>query len=81
VLVYAGERRLADGRAKEAAVWLRRAAREAPEDGSVHLLVARAEDALGDARKATLALERARELLGDAFPDWARDLLDRLSRR
>jgi hypothetical protein len=80
VLVLAGERRLEAGLAKDALPLLRRAAREAPDDAAVSLLLARAEEAAGDPRKAQLAFERARERLGDAFPAWAREALERLAR-
>jgi hypothetical protein len=81
MLSIAGELRLAESQPRLAAQWLRRAAREAPDDPAVSLLLARAEDALGESRRATEALRAARDRLGDKFPAWAREMLARLSAR
>jgi len=81
MLAMAGELRLAESQPRLAAQWLRRAAREAPDDPKVSLLLARAEDALGESRRATEALVAARDRLGDKFPAWAREMLARLSPR
>lgn len=80
-LAFLGELRLDASKPREAAVHLRRASREAPDDGRIALLLARAEEALGDTVRAREALARARERLGPAFPPWARALWDRLSGR
>jgi tetratricopeptide (TPR) repeat protein len=81
ILAFLGERRLEEGRTRDAVTWLRRAARDAPEDGAIALLLGRAEDAAGDAKRAVQALERARDLLGARFPPWATEMLARLSKR
>ena len=81
ILAYAGRVRLRDGRAREAVPLLRRASRDAPEDGEILLLLAEAESGIDNPEKASAALARASRVLGPAFPTWAREMQIRLSRR
>jgi Flp pilus assembly protein TadD len=74
MLLFAGESRLAAGRAADAAGILRRAAAEAPTSGPAALSLARAEHACGRDDKAREALRRARDLLGGTLPASAADL-------